>query len=163
MLAVTTKYGMLPISWCPYKEITWYKQDYMCTVLVHAFSVLQEYYKFQSFAILHNLDTLHFLEKFVFKPLYSPPFRGAMQNPLETSLSRGDVHYSYEISFHALRNITFHCRSGHIIQLLGFWTLTPIPIRHRCWQTWFLCRFGHSIQFLAKKWKLTTNPIPIRG
>ena len=43
----------------PYKEITWYKQHYMCTALVCTCSVLQEYYEFQSFTILCELDTLH--------------------------------------------------------------------------------------------------------
>ena len=46
-------------SWCPYKEITWYNQHYMCAELVHACSVSLEYYDFQSFAILCELDSLH--------------------------------------------------------------------------------------------------------
>ena len=46
-------------SWCPYKKITWYKQHYMCTALAHACSVLPECYGFQSFTILHELNTLH--------------------------------------------------------------------------------------------------------
>ena len=45
-------------SWCPVKEITWYKQQYMCTVLVCTCSVSSDFYDFQSFAILCKLDTL---------------------------------------------------------------------------------------------------------
>ena len=44
--------------WCPYKEITWYKQHSMCAVPVHACSVFPDYYEFQSFTILCELDTL---------------------------------------------------------------------------------------------------------
>ena len=56
-----TSYQLIA-SWCPYKEISWYKQHYMCAALVCACSVLLEYYDFQSFAILHELDTLQLLD-----------------------------------------------------------------------------------------------------
>ena len=39
-------------SWCPYKEITWYKQSNMCLSLVCACLVLLGSYEFQS---LYNL------------------------------------------------------------------------------------------------------------
>ena len=51
-------------SWYPYKEITRYKQHYMCATLVGALSVLPENYEFQSVVILRELDTLHSNEKF---------------------------------------------------------------------------------------------------
>ena len=51
-------YQLLP-RWSPYKEITWYKQHNMCAMHVCSCSVLLEYFDFQSFAILHELDTLY--------------------------------------------------------------------------------------------------------
>ena len=51
-------------SWCPYKEITWYKQHYMCAAFVCTCSVLLEYYEFQSFAmwILYTAHTMQLLK-----------------------------------------------------------------------------------------------------
>ena len=45
-------------NWYPNKEITWYKQQDMCAMLVHACSVLPDFYDFQSFTILCKLDIL---------------------------------------------------------------------------------------------------------